>query len=128
MYTIAREDIEQGDRQFWGEVSDGAETVYYVKTKAMPVPPSVVEALMPEKQIRPTSNHQPLRRMKKKVGSHTDKYGVERPDFETWDEENRFDSGYYERPIIGKLHRKVAITSPENVDKVAAFDKILYNK
>ena len=129
LYTIAKEDIEQGDRHFWGEVSDGAETVYYVKTKAVPVPPSVVAALMPNKGVRDTADKMPMRRMKKVVGYHTNEKGEQVPEFETWDEENRFNSGYYERPVIaGQYHRKVAVTSPDNQDKVLNFPKERFYK
>lgn len=130
LYTIAREDIDQGDRNFWGEVSDGAETVYYVKTKAVPVPPSVVAALMPNKGVRDTKDKLPIRHMKKVVGKHYDaEKGKEVPDFEEWDEENRFNSGYYERPVVaGQYHRKVAVTSPENQNKVQDFPIERYHK
>lgn len=42
--------------------------------------------------------------------------------------ENRFDKDYYERPIDGNIHRKVAVTAPENVDKVQNFPLVRYKK
>ena len=109
LYKIIKEDISQSNRNFWGEVSDAAEIAYYVKTNAVAIPPSVVDALMPDKNIRDTNKHEAFKDIIDKASGKTHK------------EINRFDSGYYERDIDGRPHRKVAITSPDNVGKVKSF-------
>jgi len=111
LYKIIKEDIKESGRNFWGEISDAAEILYFFKTNAQSIPQSVVEALMPGKGIQNTSHHEPVKR---------DKSGNEY--------ENRFDKDYYERPIDGNIHRKVAVTAPENVDKVQNFPLVRYKK
>lgn len=114
--TIMKEDIDMHNRDFWGEVSDGAETSYYFKTKAAAINPEIVKALMPNKVFAAASKRKPSITLRNKQG---DVIGQE---------DNRFDKGYYDRLLLNDFHTKVAITSPENVNKVKDFDKEVFGK
>lgn len=117
--TIMKEDIDMVGRNFWGEVSDNAENSYYFGTKAASINPEIVKALMPEKHFQPASKHKPVITLRnKKTGEITGH------------EENRFNKDYYDRELFkdSGYHTKVAITNPENVDKVKDFEKETFGK
>ena len=114
--TIMKEDIDRAGRNFWGEVSDGAERSYYYGTKAASINPEIVKALMPDKHFMPASKKKPFIMV-----GHGDIARIEK---------NRFGDDYYDRELFkdSGYHTKVAITNPENVDKVQDFEKEEFGK
>lgn len=118
LYRIMNDDISKTERQFWAEVSDGAEVSYYFKTNAMPIDPDIVERKLQKDGFTKTGfDRSPIRQIKDKSTGEI-----------IASEPNRFSSGYYQRPIVGAMHRKVAITSPENVDNIEDFSTVRYKK
>lgn len=118
LYRIMNDDISKTERQFWAEVSDGAEVSYYFKTNAMPIDPDIVERkLQKDGFTKAGFDRSPIRQIKDK---NTGEIIASEP--------NRFSSGYYQRPIVGAMHRKVAIASPENVDNIEDFSTVRYKK
>ena len=89
------------------------------KDKTLIINPEIVKALMPEKHFQPASKHKPIITLRnKKTGEITGH------------EENRFNKDYYDRELFkdSGYHTKVAITNPENVDKVKDFEKETFGK